>query len=234
MYTLDQYRGTSVSCRYTIPPRMRTPETRTELVYTVEKAIAEVVLKHPVLQVGIVGADSKNPRWIQLHSLDLLNHIRWRNLSAAENFDELSSEVTASEVDGLFPDLQSRPGWRITILRQELTDILEIHFTWNHPHADGISAKIFMQDLFQTLNNQKLQSHKEEGFALTTILLPESSPSLPPPIEDVCKLPVSLGWIIKMAWEEFGPPSLAWTRPSLAKWAPIQLSPYKTQFRLSL
>jgi len=232
MYILDQYRGTSVSCRYTVPPSLTSPEAYSKLKLAVETAVVDVVLKHPILQVGIANADSKKPKWVQLNNLNLRHHITWRILDTSVDFDSKSQEITMSEVDGLFLELESRPGWRIVVVHQESADFLDIHFTWNHPHADGISAKIFQEDLFHSLNNQKREDHKiQEGSDSLTILLPKDSPRLPPSIEDVCKLPLGLGFTMKMVWEELGPAPLAWTRLSLARWAPFQLSPYKTQFR---
>jgi hypothetical protein len=142
-----------------------------------------------------------------------------------------SKAVTASEVDGIFPELEIRPGWRILILCQETTNTMEINFTWNHPHADGISGKIFQEDLCQSLNTQTLQDEKTQQNGDSFVVELPQVPQLPPPIEELCKLPLSLNFIAKMAWAEFGPASLAWTRPCLANWAPFQLSPYKTQFR---
>lgn len=232
MYVLDQYRGTSVSCRYKIPPRFAAPEANLDLVCAVENAVADVVLKHPMLQVGIKDADSKNPTWIQLNNIDLSRHITWVVLNSSQGFDDTSQETTMSEIDGIFPELESRPGWRVVVVHQESTGLLEIHFTWNHPHADGISGKIFQGNLCQSLNNQRrIGQNIRESSSSSKILTAKASTQLPPSIEDTCKLPVALSYIMKMIWEELGPAKLVWTRPSLARWAPFQLSPYKTQFR---
>lgn len=234
MYILDQYRGTSVSCRYDIPAELVGPESRSELVRAVEAVIGEVVLKHPVLHVGIANGNSKRPTWVQLDSLDLRNHVTWQFVDASEDLDRVSQEVTASEVDGLYPDLPGQPGWRIVILHQEATSLLEILFTWNHPHCDGISGKIFQEDVARTLKIRHAsleEVHSQDTSRSSIIKLPAAPPNLPPPIEDACKLPISIGYTLKMIWEELGPASFSWTRPSLARWAPYQLSPYKTQFR---
>ncbi|ESZ94753.1 hypothetical protein SBOR_4865 [Sclerotinia borealis F-4128] len=231
MYTLDQYRGTSVACRYTPPSHLTNSEFRADLVRMVETAIADVVLQHPVLQVGIIDAESKNPTWVTLQRLDLHEHITWRFLNASDNFEEISKEVTASEIDGVFPELESRPGWRIVVLCQVGTNLLEINFTWNHPHADGMSGKIFQEDLYQRLNKPNRQEDKKQESIGSSIIMLPAAPQLPPPIEEISKLPLNLSFIAKMAWEEFGPASLAWTRTSLARWAPFRMSPYQTQFR---
>lgn len=234
MYVLDQYRGTSVSCRYTVPQGLADPEARSGLVRAVEAALVDVVLRHPVLQVGIANADSKKPAWVQLSSLDLRRHVTWCfvDTSTEDDLDAAVQVLTASEVDGSFPDLSSQPGWRIVCVHQVPTSLLEVMFTWNHPHADGMSGKIFQEDLWQRLNTPIPHTEQsDEALDRRLISLPRSPPHLPPPIEDVCKLPISVRYTLKMIWEELGPSSLSWTRPSLAKWAPVRLSPYKTQFR---
>ena len=76
MYLLDQYRGTALSCRYAIPPRLAPAESRTQLKKTVKIAVVDIVMRHPMLQVGMMNATSKTPSWIQLQSLDLTQHIK--------------------------------------------------------------------------------------------------------------------------------------------------------------
>ncbi|KAM3083718.1 Alcohol acetyltransferase [Clarireedia jacksonii] len=231
MYTLDQYRGTSIACRYSIPPRLAGPESKPHLMRVMEAAIIDVVLKHPTLHVGIIDAESKKPRWVQLERLNLHEHVTWQFLDASMSFDKMSQELTVTEVDGTFSDLERRPGWRIVFMYQESTNLLEINFTWNHPHADGISGKIFQTDICQSLNAQMQKDHNGQENTISRVIeLPKTS-NLPPAIEEVCKLPVDPLFVARMAWEEFGPASLVWTRPSLARWAPFQISPYKTQFR---
>ncbi|KAI1496431.1 alcohol acetyltransferase-domain-containing protein [Biscogniauxia marginata] len=230
MYLLDQYRGTSVSCRYRIPPRLENLDAQTELVSEVQGAIARMVLKHPVLQVGIVDADSKTPRWVQLDSIRLSHHIEWKFLDSPVDFEESSRLVTISQLDATYTDLDRCPGWKIVVLHQRETNLLEVLFTWNHPHADGMSGKIFHQDLLRCLNNTggdeiELQLHED------ALKLPQSPLRLPPPIEQATKLPITLGFAMKTLWQEFRPPILC-RGTAQATWAPIHTSPYKTQLRV--
>jgi hypothetical protein len=117
-----------------------------------------MILKHPILQVGIFNAESTRPMWVQ--RIDIKQHVTWHFMDPFADFDNASLKFTASEVDGTFPELEIRPGWRILILCQETTNTMEIHFTWNHLHADGISGKIFQEDLCQSLNTQTLQDER--------------------------------------------------------------------------
>ncbi|KAI3395068.1 hypothetical protein diail_1825 [Diaporthe ilicicola] len=235
LYLLDQYRGTSVSCRYSIPRRLLGPESRDELVRAVENAIAATVLKHPVLQVAIVGASSKSPMWAQLEELDLRQHVKWCFNESEGDLDSVLQGIIADEVDARFPELDAGPGWRIVVMRPQQTtcSLLEIVFTYNHPHCDGMSGKIFHKSLLQSLNIGNRAEGGIDSTGDTSILrLPDSPPDLPPPVEDICKLPMTLPFILKTMWEEWGPTTLT-AKPTLARWAPIpsRSSPFKTQVR---
>ncbi|KAI3325733.1 hypothetical protein HD806DRAFT_552984 [Xylariaceae sp. AK1471] len=120
MYTLDQYRGTSISCRYNIPPPLVGLHARERLIRKVEAEVADTVLKHAVLQLGILDADSAQPKWVRLDSLNLRQHIEWRFLDGSVDFESVLQEVTTARLDATYPELEKRPGWNI-----------------NHPHGDG-------------------------------------------------------------------------------------------------
>ena len=62
-----------------IPVKLVGPESQTELVRVIERAMVDTVLNTiDVLQVAIAEADSKSPTWVQLGSLDLCQHVAWR------------------------------------------------------------------------------------------------------------------------------------------------------------
>lgn len=64
MYLLDQYRGTTLSCRYEIPPQLASAESRTQLQEAVKTAVMNIIMRHPMLQVGMIDVTSKTPSWI--------------------------------------------------------------------------------------------------------------------------------------------------------------------------
>lgn len=200
-----------------------------ELMIAVETAISKAVLKHPILQVGIRDVDFRRPCWVQLESLDLQHHIKWQFLDLTKDFNIAFHELTTSQLDMRFTEIEHRPGWVIAILHQEQTDFFELLFTWNHAHFDGMGGKIFQEDLLQSLNSQT-QDKVRNKLCGQTLMLPKTPPTLPPPIEQACKLPITIGFALKTLWEEFKPASLWWSS-SLARWAPCRVSPYKTQSR---
>lgn len=114
MYLLDQYRGTSVSGRYTIPKSLSGPgaEARNKLVQTVENAIARTVLRHTVLQVAIADAEAQSPRFVQLEALNLKNHVTWHFKESGPDtvFENDLQDLIANQVDATYPEIDKRPG----------------------------------------------------------------------------------------------------------------------------
>ncbi|KAK4227341.1 hypothetical protein QBC38DRAFT_499471 [Podospora fimiseda] len=203
MYLLDQYRGTTLSCRYEIPPRLAPAESRTQLEEAVKVAVVNTIMKHPMLQVGIVNHTKKTPSWIQLPSLDLTQHIKWNYLADHDDFEHTVQETFRTQLDERFPDLSiKQPGWKITIIRQGNAPVMEVLLTWNHPQFDAMGAKA----------------------ASSTALLPI-------PLEGLTKLPVDLKFLVKAFWEEIRPKFIERWDTSWAAWCPIRASPYKTQYR---
>jgi hypothetical protein len=230
MYLLDQYRGTVLSCRYAIPPHLAPAQSRAQLEKTVEVAVAEVVLRHPMLQVGMTDTTSKAPSWIQLESLDLRNHIRWLYTQDHDDFEKVVQAIFSVKLDERFPDLSiKQPGWWITVIRQGNASTMEVMLTWNHPQFDAVGAKVFHEDLIEMLNTKKGEGGRADLDG-DILKLPQSTPSLPTPIECLTSLPVGLRYLAKSLWEELRPPFLN-RDASQACWCPIRTSPYKTQFR---
>jgi hypothetical protein len=231
MYLLDQYRGTVLSCRYAIPPRLALAESRTQLEKAVKVAVVDTIMKHPMLQVGMIDVTSKAPSWIQLPSLDLTQHIKWLYLGDDADFDQTVQETFRVQLDDRFPDNASeQPGWKITIIRQGDAPIMEVLLTWNHPQFDGAGAKVWHEDFLELLNTAENGAFERTGLDGDILRLPGAPPLLPTPIESLKSLPLDVKFLAKSVWEEFRPQFLN-RDVSQATWCPIRTSPYKTQFR---
>ena len=232
MYLLDQYRDTVLSCRLAIPPRLAPAESRTQLEQTVKVAVVDIIMRHPMLQVGMMDVTSKTPSWIQLQSLNLTQHIKWLYIRGHDNFEQTVQETFRVQLDDRFQDLSiEQPGWKITVIRQENASIMEVLLTWNHPQFDALGAKVFHEDFFEMLNNAENGAHERTGLNGDILKLPQTPPLLPIPIESLKSLPLDLKYLAKTFWKE--------TRPrvfnrdvSQATWCPIRSSPYKTQYRV--
>ncbi|TGO47920.1 hypothetical protein BOTNAR_0501g00090 [Botryotinia narcissicola] len=191
LHTLDRHRNKSITCHYTPSPNH--PFNSNRLIRIVETAIIDVLLLHPILQAGLVDADSKHPAWKQLQQINLDEHLTWRFLQTPEDFDDVSRELTLSEIDGKFHEMKEKPGWRIFVSDQE-------------------------------------RNIEDDTTTSPLILLP-LTPILPPPIEGLYKVPLSMSSLAKDLLELFIPAATSRTKVTLANWAPIHLIPYSTQHR---
>jgi hypothetical protein len=231
MYLLDQYRGTTLSCRYEIPPHLAPTELQTELEEAIKVAVVDTIMRHPMLQVGIIDATGKTPSWIQLQSLDLTQHIKWVYLHGEDDFERVVQETLTAQLDERFPDLSiQQPGWKLTIIRQGNAPLMEALLTWNHPLFDAMGAKVFHEDVLEMLNAGNGASTDRAGLDGDIFTLPQAPPLLPTPIEVLKSLRVDFKHLAKAFWEDTRPEFLN-RDVSWAAWCPIRPSPYKTQFR---
>ena len=230
MYLLDQYRGTSLSCRYAISPRFVSTESRPRLEETVKVAVVDTIMRHPMLQVGMTDATSKTPSWIQLQSLDLTQHIHWLYIGEHDDFEQTVQQTFRFQLDDRWPDLSiKQPGWKITLIRQGNAPIMEVLLTWNHPWFDGAGAKVFHEDFVEMLNNAENGAYERTGLDGDTLRLPQAPPILPTPIESLKNLSLDLKYLAKIFWKETRPRFLN-RDVSQAVWCPIRTTPYKTGF----
>lgn len=229
-HTLGQYIGTVIACRYAIPRALTNPDSQEKLVEVFESAIARTILEHPLLQVGLVGANSKKPAWTQLESVDLRNHVEWDFAENSARFDLLCRSALQFQLDTEFPNLESQPGWRISVLHQRESNVLEVIFSFNHANSDGMGGKIFHETLLRRLNetsiDDTLPTLKDRILKVPTVV-----DRFPPTQHQLTKFTMSTEFILRMLWRETLPPAITSKRTTHATWAPIRTSPYKTQFR---
>ncbi len=230
MHTLGQYYGTLIACRYTIPPALASPDSHDELIEFFEFALARAVLEHPVLQVGLVGANPRKPAWTRLETVNFRNHITWQTAEDSTAFNTQRRIALQLHLDTEFTKLETQPGWRITVLRQEGVGFLEVIFSWNHANSDGMGAKVFHQTLLRYLN--KIESDEAlPGFKDRVLRLPTTIDRFPPTQHQLVKFTLTPEFVLKTGLRELVSPALAPKRSAQAAWAPILSSPYKTQLR---
>ncbi|KAI1813275.1 hypothetical protein GGS20DRAFT_554196 [Poronia punctata] len=231
MFLLDQYRGTNLSCRYVIPPHLTSMDARTQLEQTVKVAVVDTILRHPMLQVGMIDAATKTPSWIQLQSLDLTRHIKWLYIGPPYDFEQSVQETFRLQLDDRFEDLPlEQPSWKITVLRKGDAPIMEVILSWNHPQFDGMAAKVFHEDFLEMLNNAENGAYERTGLDGDILTLPQEPPLLPTPIESLVRLPVDLKQLLKAFRDDVRPDFLN-RDVTYASWCPIRGFPYKTQYR---
>ena len=234
MQILDQYRGTVVACQYRIPPALACTESFPKLRDTLHDAIIRVVLAQPHMHVGIIGVESKKPGFVRLDNLDLRNHIHWTYVDESTHHDSLYVESLQTRLDSRYDNFATRPGWNIVILYRIGSDIMDIIYTWNHTHHDGMSAKIFHRSLLRNLANN-YTSNREPIFNVSDspsswiINLPDSSARLPPNPEKLSSWPMTPKFLVQTLWKKLKPTWLFPPGAVYAHWAPIRTTPFKTR-----
>lgn len=216
-------------CCYKIPESLSKRDASSKLVGIVNSAIGGVVAESPTLRAGITGENSNSPTWIELEGVDLEKHIRWTDVNDNVDGDGQIQATVQSEIDMRFFDLDVRPGWRVVVMQHNVhVDNLNILFVWNHPHADGMSGKIFHQLLLEALR-KTTNTYPQQILDKLTLACPDTSQIFPPATETMVKLSTTPLFVLKEAWDDYKPPSL-FPKPTQADWAPIRPLPYKTRF----
>ncbi|RYP79873.1 hypothetical protein DL770_006478 [Monosporascus sp. CRB-9-2] len=204
-YTLEQYLGTVVACRYLVPRSLASPESYEKLVNVFESAVARAVLEHPLLQVGL-----------------------WKAAESSEEFDRLFRESLQSQLDTEFANVGSRPAWKMSVLHQKEAGFLEVVYCFNHPASDGIGAKVFHETLLRCLDKNAADDTRSRILKDRVLELPESIDHFIPAQHKIAKFPVTVGYAAKALWRGARPPFLS-KNPSHATWAPYRTTPYKTR-----
>ncbi|KAK8044330.1 hypothetical protein PG993_004354 [Apiospora rasikravindrae] len=258
MHSIGVYYGCGLTCRFAIPAALRGGGAQSEdaLRGHFERAVALAVLEHPLLQVGLVGESSKAPVWVRLDRIDLHNHIQWQTVDVDVDFgsgsgggggggsgsmDAALEDVIKVQHDTPYPDLETRPGWKMVVLRSPDLDYLEAFFGLNHANADGESAKIFQQTLLEKLNLlSSTTSSSSVADNLTSFLSPEGVLTLPPMTasvltpahESLVDLTMSLPWILSIALIQMFPARMRSHPLRHLPWAPQRPVPVRTALRL--
>ena len=235
MHSLGLYHSSMVTCRYTIPAALSAgpdgdPELQLKLEQKVELAIAQVVLDHPPLRVGLRDEHKRKPSFVELEAVNFRRHVEWRRFDRAADYEPEFLRLIRSRLNIKVPQPEEMPSWRILVLYVRDEQALDVMFEWGHAHIDGMSAKLFHEDLLRNLNG----AFAPEEFRDRILAIPsDKRGDLPPPLHALTKFPITPGYALTTLWDQLRPPQLATgSKTDLhATWAPIQLQPYVTQYR---
>ncbi|KAF3065295.1 hypothetical protein GL218_00954 [Daldinia childiae] len=235
MLSLDLYRSSMLTCRFTVPATLLLAESQVKLQQTVESAISQILLKHPLLRVGLRGEHSRKPVFVELDEVDFSRHIEWRHLDGSKDYDTELEAIIKSRLNIKVEQPETAPAWRILMLSIEGREFIDIMWEWGHSHTDGISAKIFHEDMLRHLNDLNNNS-APEGFNPETRILTiplARRRDLLPPLHSLCDFPVGISFTLATLWNEFKPSVLqAKSEANLcATWAPIRPGHYASEYR---
>ncbi|OTA98130.1 hypothetical protein M426DRAFT_123168 [Hypoxylon sp. CI-4A] len=236
MMSLDLYRSSMLTCRFAIPPRFlpagetRDPELQEKLEQKVESAIAKIVLDHPLLRAGLRGEHKRKPVFLEVEQVDFHRHIEWRELEKAVDYEAEFLRLIRSRINTKVEQPEDASAWRMLVLRAEGQAFLDVMFEWGHAHLDGMSAKLFHEDLIRNLNSSDLATINEFNPKTRMLAIPPSRRrDTIPSLHALCRFPISPGWAVSTLWAELKPPALV--RADLrATWAPVKLQPYTVRY----
>ncbi|KAF4450015.1 putative alcohol acetyltransferase FCK4 [Fusarium austroafricanum] len=184
--------------------------------HLIRTAVAQVMLKQPVMRVGIIGEHTKRPQFVALSSIDLSQQIED---AQAASLGDVAKSLEKFLLQP-WPDLSRRPGWHVQIFHE--TNLGEAEFcrvriclTVHHAICDGMSMAIFLSNLIKALNDPDsdvvLMVDKSPIIELTDDLT-----DYPPPQDQAVKLTGDLTWVLSQLWR-YGMPKIL--KPfSLKKW----------------
>ncbi|KAF5711119.1 alcohol o-acetyltransferase 1 [Fusarium mundagurra] len=213
-HELGLYFRTSNTATLKIPRAKRTNVSVTHLIRT---AVAQVMLKQPVMRVGIIGETKKRPQFIALSSIDLSEQVEDDQASSlddvARNLEKLLLQP--------WSELSRRPGWHVRIFHEPESSGGEFYrvrvcLTVHHAICDGISTAMFQSSLVEALNNPDanvaLMVHKSLLVKLTDDLS-----DFPPSQHQLFKFTADISWVLSKIWD-YSVPSIL--KPlSLKRWS---------------
>ena len=205
------YRCVTVTCRYQANASSAAQaQLDTAKLYP---ALATVVAAQPMLRVGILGQDTNKAHFSHLKEVDLRNHVFFKTLAceSAEKYEALVAEQQGWHHDQLWPDLETRPPWRLAVLQpgpdinQEIQSV-DLVFAFHHSLMDGTSGRRFHELLLAALNDPSQPSCSSPDAP--HLLSFPNAPKLPEAQEDVIPFTNSIPYVAKTLWTELGPDML--------------------------
>ncbi|POS77020.1 hypothetical protein DHEL01_v204597 [Diaporthe helianthi] len=236
-HALGIYTGIANSCRYVVSDSCQRYGSAQNLV---EIALARVIVRMGGLRVGITKENTNEASFVSVPSMDLRDFIEWVNVAEGSQaqFDARVLEVTKTKLEQLWPDVATRPPWKLVVVQDCTKDLgqlrLDMVFVTHHALADGKSTMVFHSELLRELNHNPTDSGSGPPEGLKDHILSfDRPPVLAPPQQELIKFRIGWVFFLKTLWEEFAP---SWLKPTppVAPWTgkAITLEPHKLNLRL--
>lgn len=186
-----------------------------------------------MLRVGIADEDTNAASFTHIPHVDLRNHVSVISVpcQSIQEYEDKVAEHQGWEHGQLFPEVETRPAWRITILRpssdseevrSQLRGQEDAFFAFHHALMDGTSGRRFHEMLLAApVFHGKEQVPSEPTYTLS---FPEPPASIPERQEDVIKFTLSMRYMARTLWNEFGPSFLKASKPPVWNAVPISFA----------
>ncbi|KIW62341.1 hypothetical protein PV04_10522 [Phialophora macrospora] len=193
-HDLKFYLGPAVTASYRLPKNYPLPLK--EYVY---KALRDVIAQHPVLSAIPVDEHTQNPYFVRLSKIDLNKCVTFTNRQhdypwMAETRDNELDELLSSQHS--IPYEAPNPFWRLCVLSHP--EYTTIAFVYHHALGDGQSGIAFHRTFHKALSSAFSMS---PAIPVATITPTPSTP-LPPNLEALHTLPVTIWFLLKVLFQE--------------------------------
>ncbi|KAF4968754.1 hypothetical protein FSARC_3883 [Fusarium sarcochroum] len=192
-HSLGLYRCVIVSARYTLPTN--TPPSNAAIL----SALSNLIDAHPMLRVGIQGEGTNNPHFTHIPEMNLDEFIEFGACSDG-SYEKAVEDVHAWSHNQQFQDVESRPPWRVFVLRPGGSPAFEdVVFSFHHSLMDGVGGRQFHEKLLVELNNLAPNPPCPSIFSFP------QPPSLPEPQEAIIDHTASLFFRAVNFWNGIRP-----------------------------
>ncbi|KAF4992329.1 hypothetical protein FGRMN_7241 [Fusarium graminum] len=219
-HLLGLYRCVTVSARYTLPPN--TPPSDGALLV----AIGNLVNNNSVLRVGIQGEGSTAAYFTHVPEIQLNDFVEFQTCSQ-ENYEKSLEDIHCWCHDQFWQDIETRPPWRVIVLRPGQTpDFEDVVFAFHHSLMDGMGGRLFHEKLLAQLNDLP-----PNPASPSTLIFPEP-PTLPEPQEKVIDYTTTLAFRATKFWNRNRPSFLTPISKPIWSGEPVDFDrPHKTRLR---
>lgn len=227
--SLGYYGCVVVTSRYSVPSAYRGQPGKQALYDIFERAVALTVLEHPLLQVGVVGSETKCPSWVRLDQIDLQNHITWHTAEDASQSEALVLETLHAAHDTPPTHMETRPGWKIHAIHCPADSHIEVVLAYSHIIGDGTSGKIFHLTLLEKLNASNTGTPARlDGHILEVPPVANFTPTS----EELLKIRLTPAFVLAELFKLLRPKRFGPALRSCDSWGPIRLGPLSTRIRI--
>ncbi|OAR00582.1 hypothetical protein LLEC1_07873 [Akanthomyces lecanii] len=201
------YRAVVVTARYIgaslTNPSVDGPSVSPQFV----SSLSAVIAAHPMLRVGILDESTSQASFVHVQSINIQHHITIVEVDCAteEGLNLELARLQASAHDKPWDNVESRPPWRIVIVRnksQELGISEDVLFSFHHSAVDGKSGMLFHESLLSELRARA--GSKTQDSPEYTLSFPKA-PEIPEAQENSVPFSFSARFMAALLWKDLVP-----------------------------